>query len=258
MSKPGFAAASCVAACAGFLSAATADQAAAIPSYVNAAVAEPTRPDRDTQRDALRKPAQVITWAGIKPGQKVGELMPLTGYFTRIFCRVVGDKGHVYGINFKLTMPPRPPGAAAPPPPPVVTPNPCTNVTLEEQAGSDFKLPSGLDVVWTSENYHDFHNAMFGIPDIKVFDQKIFDALRPGGVFIIEDHVAPKGSGASDAGTLHRIDPDLVKQEVTSVGFRFVGSSNLLRNTTDDHTQRVFALHGETDKFLFKFRKPRK
>jgi predicted methyltransferase len=77
-------------------------------------------------------------------------------------------------------------------------------------------------------------------------------------VFIVEDHVAPSGSGASDTNTLHRIDPDLVKQEVTAVGFEFVGSSDVLHNPNDAHTDKVFVLHGQTDKFLFKFRKPRK
>jgi predicted methyltransferase len=255
MNKLGLAAAGCAAACAMVLSAAAADGAATVPSYVSSAVAEPTRPDRDKERDALRHPAEVITFAGIRPGQRVAELQPgpagAGGYFTRILCRVVGAKGHIYAINFKLN---RPPGPAAAP----VTPNPCTNVTFEEQAGADFKLPGRLDAVWTSENYHDFHNAMFGIPDIKAMDQKVFDALRPGGVFVIEDHVAPSGSGASDTNTLHRIDPDLVKQELTAVGFEFAGSSDVLHNANDPHTDKVFALHGQTDKFLFKFRKPRK
>src|ERR1700738_2859497 len=73
-------------------------QAGLEPGYITAAVAEPTRPERDRQRDAYRKPAAVIGFAGIKPGDKVGELMPGGGYFTRIFCRVVGSSGHVYAI----------------------------------------------------------------------------------------------------------------------------------------------------------------
>src|ERR1700728_2779505 len=72
---------------------------APIPDYIKSAVAEPTRPDRDRQRDADRKPERVILFAGIKPGDKVGELMPGGGYFTRIFCRVVGPKGHVYAVS---------------------------------------------------------------------------------------------------------------------------------------------------------------
>jgi predicted methyltransferase len=228
---------------------------AAIPAYITAAVAEPTRPDRDRQRDADRKPEQVIAFAGIKPGDKVGELMPGNGYFTRIFCRVVGSSGHVYATSVgpvvKRERPPSPDAQA-------VTPNPCTNVTADTKLAADFSLPSGLDVVWTSENYHDLHNAMFGTPDMKAFDSAIFKALKPGGVFIVEDHAAEAGSGARDTDTLHRIDASLVKQEVTSAGFVFVAASDLLHNADDPHTDKVFELHGKSDKFLLKFRKPRR
>lgn len=230
--------------------------AASVPAYITSAVASSSRPDKDRDRDVNRKPDLVIAFAGIKPGQKVGELMPGGGYFSRLFCQIVGPAGHLYTIAMIPTVkrdPPPPDAAAAPPPA-----NTCTNVTADSQDASALKLPSGLDVVWTSENYHDLHNAYFGKPDIKAFDRAVYDALKPGGLFIVEDHAAAAGSGARDTDTLHRIDPELVKQELTSAGFVFVAASEVLHNPEDSHDAKVFELKGRSDKFLFKFRKPGK
>ena len=237
-----------IAALMGWAGAAVADSPA-IPAYVSAAVADTGRSDADRQRDALRKPEQVIAFAGIKPGDRVGELMPGKGYFTAIFCRVVGASGHVYVR--RMTTAGETPAAAPPPAPP-----PCANVSTETQTPATLSLPSGLDVVWTSENYHDLHNPMFGTPDMAVFNREVFNALKPGGVYMIEDHVAAAGSGTRDTNTLHRIDPATVKTEVLAAGFVLDAESQVLHDATDDHTAKVFALAGKTDKFLFKFRKP--
>ena len=86
----------------------------------------------------------------------------------------------------------------------------------------------------------------------------MFDALKPGGVFIVLDHVPPPASGFRDTSTLHRIDPEAVKKEVLSAGFKFEAASDVLRNAADDHTLKVFdpAIRGKTDQFILKFRKP--
>jgi predicted methyltransferase len=221
-----------------------------IPKYIRAAVDDQTRPEKDRARDVNRKPEQVLAFAGIKPGEKVGELLPGGGYYTRLLCRVVGSSGQVYAISFMTTRPMREPMASG-------GPDPCTNVTKSTTSASDPMLPSDLDVVWTTENYHDLHNDLFGKPDMKAFDMAVFNALKPGGEYIIEDHVAEAGSGARDTNTLHRIDPALVKQEVTSVGFEYVGQSRALHNPSDEHTAKVFTMADKTDRFLFKFRKPK-
>lgn len=232
-----------------------------IPEYIRAAVANSTRPQMDRRRDVNRKPEQVLAFAGVRPGLKIAELEPAAGYYTRILCKAVGSTGHIYAVNFNLHFSPqmlqrmRRMGRRMMGPPPAPKTD-CQNVTYSVQAAPALKLPSGLDMVWTAENYHDFHNAEFGKPNIRTFDRTVFEALKPGGVFIIEDHAAAAGTGAKDTNTLHRIDPALVKREVESVGFHYAGESRVLHNPKDNHTQVVFKMMDRTDRFLFKFRKP--
>jgi predicted methyltransferase len=222
---------------------ATAAFAADIPAYVKSAVADSGRPATDTSRDAHRKPAELMVFAGVKPGDKVGEIMPGGGYVTRILSKIVGDKGKVYAYTLGF----RPITAIT---------DAYSNVTSEDMKLGDFSAPEPLDVVWTSENFHDFHNARMGI-DMKAVDKKIFDALKPGGVFIITDHAAAAGHGIDDVSTLHRIDPAFVKQEVESVGFKLEAQSNILANPADDHTKPSREMHDMTDRFAFKFVKPK-
>jgi predicted methyltransferase len=235
-----------------------AQAASAIPNYITAAVADPARPDTDRKRDADRKPGESVAFSGLKPGQKVADLLPGSGYFTRIFSAVVGPTGHVFAVP-----PPRRPNAAEGSPDPsaavqAIAADPhYNNVTVSVQRVTDLSLPEPVDVIWTSQNYHDLHN----IPDVDVvaIDKKIFDALKPGGTFIVLDHMAEQGSAFRDTSTLHRIDPEAVKKEVVSAGFKFVGQSEVLHNPNDPHTAKVFdpSIRGKTDQFILKFRKPK-
>ena len=230
----------------------------ATPPYITRAVGDGARPEADTKRDADRHPALTLAFAGVKPGDQVAELIPGSGYFTRLLSAVVGPKGKVYAV-----APPRRPDAPADQPDPAARLQPITsdshygNVTVSVQKVAQLELPRGLDLVWTSQNYHDFHN----LPDIQVadIDKAVFRALKPGGVYLVLDHAAQAGSGFRDTSTLHRIDPEAVKKEVMSAGFRFEARSDILSNQDDPHTAKVFdpAIRGHTDQFIFKFRKPR-
>ena len=232
-----------------------AQAAGAIPKDITAAVADAARPEADRQADADRKPAESLAFAGVKPGQKVVDLIPGGGYFTRLFSVAVGPKGHVFAV-----APPKRPdstrdfAAAAQ----AIAADPhYSNVSVLVQPFKEFATPEPVDLVWTSRNYHDLHN----VPDFDVgaFDKAVFNALKPGGVFIVLDHAAEKGSGARDTSTLHRIDPEVVKKEVEAAGFKFEGESDVLHNPSDAHTEKVFeaSVKGKTDQFILKFRKPK-
>ncbi len=118
-------------------------------------------------------------------------------------------------------------------------------------------LPEKADVIWTSLNYHDIHNQP---NDAYVaFNKAVFNALKPGGTFIVIDHAAAPGAGATVTSTFHRIDPETVKQEVTAAGFKLAGSGDFLKNPADSHTAAVRddTVRGHTDQFILKFVKPK-
>ncbi len=163
--------------------------ASAAPSAdVTAAVADTGRPDADKQRDANRKPAESVAFAGIKKGDKVVDLLPGGGYFTRIFSKTVGDTGVVYAVP----PPPRPNAPAPTGPSPIETlASTYKNVKVVNTPLAQLALPEKADVIWTSLNYHDIHNQP---NDAYVaFNKAVFNALKPGGTFIVIDHAAAPG-----------------------------------------------------------------
>ena len=227
-----------------------------IPTYVKAAVADPHRPAKQVALDAERKPADMVVFAGIKPGDTVVDLMPGGGYFTRIFAKVVGPKGHVYAYQpteqdrfFKN-------GAPAD----KIAADPAyANVSVIHKPLAQFATPTKVDVVWTSQNYHDIHNVPDAAATVKALNTGIYNALRPGGVYIVLDHRAKAGTGTAETKRLHRIDPAAVKTEVEAAGFKYTGESNVLANPKDDLSLIVFdpKIRHHTDQFIFEFEKPK-
>ena len=233
--------------------------AAAVPDNIAAAVADAGRPAADKERDANRKPAETLMYTGVKSGAQIAELLPGGGYFTRIFSKAVGSSGHVYAV-VPAPLPDAPadvPDFAARVKAIAADPN-YANVSVVVEPFSQLAVPVPVDLIWTSQNYHDLHN--FPGLDVGVFNKMVFDDLKPGGIYLILDHAAEPGSGDRDTKTLHRIDPETVKKEVLAAGFQFVGSSSLLHDAKDNHSLKVFdpTVRGKTDQFVLKFRKPSK
>ena len=226
---------------------------AAPPAYLLNAVADPSRPPDDIKRDPDRKPAETLAAAGVKPGSIVVELLPGGGYFTRILSGAVGPKGHVYAaVPSAIAASPRVAPAVASLKD-FTAAHPNTEVLIEDI--STTMAPQPADVVFTAQNYHDFHN--FPGEGWKAINKAAYHALKPGGTYLIVDHVGAPGTGAGQTKTLHRIEPSVIKAEVEAAGFKLVETGAFLKNPADDHLKTVFdpAIRGKTDQIVLKFRK---
>jgi predicted methyltransferase len=133
------------------------------------------------------------------------------------------------------------------------------NVEVLSAPVERFSAPEPLDLIWTSLNFHDLYDSFMGPANVPQVVVSLFNALKPGGVLVIVDHVAQPGSAVRDTERLHRIDPEAIIRTVSAAGFVLEAQSDLLRNAADNHELRVFdpAIRGHTDQVLLKFRKPR-
>jgi len=234
---------------------------AAAPSHssVAAAVADAAARSPDNVKlDDSRKPAQVLQFLGLKPGMKVLDLFGANAYWAEITAPVVGPKGHVtvwepaqfYKGDTKTAF-------AA-----FMAKHP--NVSIVASPFEAPQLPKNYgDLVILNLDYHDtyWQSEKNGIPrmDPNAFVKAVYAATKPGGIVGVTDHAANPGDTRKTVEKLHRIDPNTVKADFMRAGFVLVGSSDILRNPADDHSLLVFdpKIRGKTDRFIFKFKKPR-
>jgi predicted methyltransferase len=219
------------------------------PAYIRQAIEDPGRPADQKARDANRKPAELLMMSGIKPGQTVVEFASFGQYFTTFLSDIVGPKGAVYMYDLPYTEKRSGQASRA-----FVTAHPNSKYQLVDY--NTLELPQQVDEVFMVLYYHDlFINKI----DTASLDTRIFNALKPGGTFLVVDHNARPGSGTTDTPKLHRIDPAVIRSEVTAAGFKLVEESHLLAHAGDDHSQLVFSpgLRGLTDQTVFVFRKPK-
>lgn len=218
------------------------------PAYIRSAVESPERSAEQKARDANRKPAELLTLSGVKPGDRVVEFASFGQYFTTLLSAIVGPKGTVYMYDLPYTEKRAGEASRA-----FVAAHPNSKYELIDY--NKLELPQNVDVVFNVLYYHDL--SLNDI-DVASLNSRIFKALKPGGIFFVVDHNAAPGSGRRDTKALHRIDPAVIKQEVTASGFELVTESKLLAHPEEDHTKMVFTpgLRGLTDQTIFKFRKP--
>ena len=221
-----------------------------VPPAIAAAVADASRPDTDKERDAARKPGETMAFAGVKPGMTVAELGPGRGYYTRLLAKAVGPKGKVFAVvtAAQAARPGVMDGLNA-----LVAANPNISVVTVEYA--TMALPEKADLFWTTENYHDFHNGPTA--DIAALDKAVFNNLKPGGIFYVEDHNAADGAGLAATSQFHRMDEAVAKTELTTAGFKLDGEGNLLRNPADNRAaSNSESGHFVSDRFMLRMKRP--
>ena len=218
-------------------------------------LADPLRSADMRKLDEGRLPAQVLAFAGVKPGQAVLDFMAGGGYYSLLLARAVGPKGMVLAAN---TAGENDAKAWEP----FAGKIPQLHVMVMEIPAMQF-APRSLDLIFTNLNYHDlywesekYHFARVEVPKVLA---GWFTAVKPGGHVVIIDHAGPAGGDPREvADRLHRIDPERVKADMATAGFVFEAESSVLRRSEDDHSKQVFdaAVRGKTDRFMLKFRRP--
>jgi predicted methyltransferase len=246
---------------------------------IKAALDDPMRPVWERARDAQKKPGEVLAIAGIKPGDRIVNLVPGDGYYTRILSPLVGAKGKVYTLvplragmrDGEMVRQLEAEAIAAGKKP---IPNPVdgalaiqnishySNVTvlweMLYQYNGQFGVPEQLDAVFTADAYHDIEGGPYGKMDIVAVNKAIFQSMKPGGTFTVIDYSAPKDSGTGAAAVLHRSDKEQVKKGITAAGFTFDGENPVLAIANQDATRP--AMDGKAgdgiDQYVLRFKKP--
>ncbi|HEV2008537.1 MAG TPA: methyltransferase domain-containing protein [Burkholderiales bacterium] len=216
------------------------------PPDFQALVAGPDRSEADRKNDVRRKPAQMLGFYEVRPGMRIADLGAIAGYNTELLARAVGPSGRVYAQNI--------PNYAARIDERMKKPVMQNVVHVVREL--DDPLPpeaANLDLVTLNFFYHD--TVTLGTDRARM-NRAVFNALKPGGIYIVADHSGRPGTGATETKSLHRIEETVVRREIEAAGFRFIGEGGFLRNRDDPRDVQVQKSTVPNDEFVLKFVKP--
>src|SRR5690606_11992836 len=220
-----------------------------IPKHIKEAVESPNRDPKLKEYDGYNRPAEILALAGIKKGGRVIEFGPYDLYYTEMLSEAVGPKGEVWAYevpdiheqvveHYKDFLDKHP------------------NVKYSGTDYNNLEFPRQVDVVF---NNLYFHEMLLRGTLLEPFHAKLFKAMKPGAIYLIIDHSAVLGTETNHTGTLHRVDPAIVRANVMAAGFELVEDSRLLENHSDDRNTPAFeppTKRVQTDRIVYKFRKP--
>ena len=225
---------------------------------IASAVAQASRPDAAREQDAARKPVETLAFLGLAPGMDAADLIPGGGYWSEIMAHVVGADGSVTALQPEQFYGGEKAAAAW-----AAMNERAGGITLVRYPFEAFSYQANsFDFAIMNLNYHDLYwtSEQYNVPltDPDKYVAALYDAMRPGGVVGIIDHVGKGTDTRALVEKTHRIDPSVVRADFERAGFVFDGSSDILANPDDNHEVGVFnaAVRGKTDRFIYRFRKP--
>lgn len=239
---------------------------------LRAAIGGANRSPENVARDSARHPYETLKFFGITPTMTVIELSPGGGWYTEILAPYLRDKGRLI----------------------VAAADPATSkgtAALQKRLGEKpavydkvkftvFQMPGKLDFVQVNQvdmvlTFRNLHNwAGFGDAAVIAAFQKVFNSLKPGGVFGIVDHRLPaavKQDEKASSGYVHEAYAIRLAQ---AAGFKLAAKSEINANPKDtadypegvwtlppvyalkDKDREKYAAIGESDRFTLKFVKP--
>ena len=219
-------------------------------------VASADRAEADRKLDAGRHPAELLAFLQLSTGARVAEISAGTGYTTELLARAVGPTGIVYGQNNAFVIEKFAAAGWA-----ERLAKPINKNVIRVDRELDAPLPSDATKLDSVVNVLFYHDTVWMKTDRAKMNRAIFDALRPGGSYVVVDHAAAPGHGIADVASLHRIDEQTVRSEIVAAGFEVAADASFLRNAADQHDWNASpgqagAKRGASDRFVLKFVKP--
>lgn len=214
------------------------------------------RPRADKKRDNERRPAEILEFVGVQPGDVVIDLLGGSGWYTEILSNLVTDTGHVYVVNTPLFN-----NFAGEDLTKRLKAKHLSNVTRLNPAWDNLDLPQNVDVIWLALSYHDIYVKRPNRPEFEAdrdhFFEQMRSALKPGGLLLITDHAAHAGTGIAAAGKQHRIDEAFAKQDISNEGFEFIKSTPILRTSDDNYSLDIWnkEVYRKTDRFVHLYKR---
>jgi len=224
------------------------------PDQYAAALADPQRPQADRDRDRARMPAEILAFAQIDPGEKVGDYIMGGGYWTRLLSTAVGAQGKVYAFQPDEFVAFRPAYGDEQ----TAAVSGRANAVALRGPVSAPPFPEPLDTIITVQNMHDLYIGAMPEGTAAKALAALYAALKPGGTLLVVDHSAVPGAGVAAANAVHRMDLQVAIAALTEAGFTVEAETELYRRPEDPRTANVFdpAIRGQTDQFVLRLRKP--